>query len=79
MPMAPLETLRRRQLLSQRDLAQQAGVSLSTIYLTENGKSRPTLKVMRAICAVLGVQPTEVNEFRAALGATDPEPALAVA
>ncbi len=77
--MAPLETLRRRQLLSQRDLAHQAGVSLSTIYLTENGKSRPTLKVMRAICAVLGVPPTEVDEFRAALGATDAEPALAVA
>jgi DNA-binding XRE family transcriptional regulator len=66
--MAPLEVLRRQRLLSQRDLAQRAGIAQSTVYLIENGRTRPRLKVMRAICQALGVQPTDVDEFRAVIG-----------
>ena len=66
--MASLETLRRQRLLSQRDLAEKAKVAHSTVYLIEAGKTRPRLKVMRAICEALGVGPQDVDEFRAAVG-----------
>ncbi len=73
--MASLRTLRRRQLLSQRDFAQKAGLTPSTIYLIESGRTVPRLKVMRQICEALGVGPMEVDEFRLALeGAREPGP-----
>jgi transcriptional regulator with XRE-family HTH domain len=64
----PLATLRKRKLLSQRDLARQAGVALSTIYLIEAGKTeRVTFKVMRSVSEALGVAPETIVEFRRAL------------
>ncbi len=64
----PLATLRKRKLLSQRDLARAAGVALSTIYLLEAGKTeRATYKVMRSVSAALGVPPAAIAEFRRAL------------
>jgi transcriptional regulator with XRE-family HTH domain len=64
----PLATLRKRRLLSQRDLARTAGVALSTIYLLEAGKTeRATYKVMRSVSTALGVPPETVAEFRRAL------------
>lgn len=67
-PVQPLAALRRRRLLSQRDLARQAGVALSTIYLLEAGKTeRATFKVMRAVSQALGVPPDSIAEFRRAL------------
>jgi transcriptional regulator with XRE-family HTH domain len=68
---APLASLRKRKLLSQRDLAKQAGVALSTIYLLEAGKTeRASFKVMRAISAALGVPPESIAEFRRAMKLT---------
>ena len=65
---APLATLRKRRLLSQRDLARRAGVALSTIYLLEAGKTeRVTFKVMRRISDALGVEPDAIAEFRKVL------------
>jgi transcriptional regulator with XRE-family HTH domain len=64
----PLATLRKRKLLSQRDLARAAGVALSTIYLLEAGKTeRVTFKVMRSVSEALGVPPETIAEFRRAL------------
>ena len=65
--MPPLALVRRQKLLSQRDLAAEAGVTPSTIYLIENGRSVPRLRTMRAICDALQVEPSEVDEFRSAL------------
>jgi transcriptional regulator with XRE-family HTH domain len=63
--LAPLEVVRRRKLLSQRTLAERSGVSESTIFAIERGTSkRPRLEVMRKLCDALGVEPTEVDEFR---------------
>lgn len=54
--------------MSQRDLARQAGVALSTVYLIEAGRTeRVTFKVMRAVSDALGVAPETVEEFRRAL------------
>ena len=66
--MASLEMTRRRKLLSQRGLAERSGVSESTIYAIEGGKStRPRLEVMRKLCDALEVEPTDVDEFRRVL------------
>ena len=65
MPAEPLAAVRRRRLLSQRDLARQASVALSTIYLLEAGRTeRATFKVMRAVSEALGVPPDSIEEFR---------------
>ena len=64
-PAEPLATLRKRKLLSQRDLAARAGVALSTIYLLEKGNTaRVTFKVMRAVSEALGTPPERIAEFR---------------
>jgi transcriptional regulator with XRE-family HTH domain len=64
----PLASLRKRHLLSQRDLAHRAGVALSTVYLLEAGRTeRTTFKVMRAISDALGVPPDSIAEFRRTL------------
>src|SRR5438132_12077597 len=70
---APLATLRKRRLLSQRDLARQAGVALSTIYLLEAGKTeRVTFKVMRAVSQALGTPPESIAEFQRVINADLP-------
>jgi transcriptional regulator with XRE-family HTH domain len=66
--MTPLNVVRRRKLLTGRELAKRAGVSLSTIYKIENRHSQPTITVVRKIAQALEVDPLEVDEFRATLG-----------
>jgi transcriptional regulator with XRE-family HTH domain len=64
-PPAPLASIRKHQLLSQRALARQAGVALSTIYLLEAGRTaHATFKVMRAVSDALAVPPESIAEFR---------------
>jgi transcriptional regulator with XRE-family HTH domain len=75
-PAQPLASLRRRKLLSQRALARQAGVALSTIYLLEAGKTaHATFKVMRAVSDALGTPPDSIVEFRRVIDAL-PSPHL---
>jgi DNA-binding XRE family transcriptional regulator len=62
--MATLRGTRRNHLLSQRDLAKKAGITASTVYLIENGRTTPRLSVMRRVCAALAVNPQEIDEFR---------------
>jgi transcriptional regulator with XRE-family HTH domain len=72
----PLAAIRRRELLSQRALARQAGVALSTIYLLEAGKTEhATFKVIRAVSDALSVPPESIAEFRRVIDATpNPQP-----
>lgn len=54
--------------MSQRDLARQAGVTASTIYLIEGKKTTPRIKIMRLICDALGIEdPNSIDEFAEAL------------
>jgi transcriptional regulator with XRE-family HTH domain len=73
--MAKLSYVRRQKLLSQRDLAQRARITPSTIYLIESGRTRPQLRVMRRICDVLGVSPWDVDEFAESLNQQGVTPA----
>lgn len=65
--MPSLRELRILNLLSVRELARAAGVASSTVHLAEAGKAMPHAATMRKIAAALGVEPMEVDEFRAAI------------
>ena len=63
--MPALAALRRRRLLSQRELAKRAGVAPSSVYLIERRRTAPQLAVMRKILDALGLDnPADVDEFR---------------
>lgn len=65
--MRSLREIRSERLLSIRELAREAGVATSTIYLTESGRTTPRPAIVRRLAAVLGVDPLEVDEFRRAI------------
>jgi transcriptional regulator with XRE-family HTH domain len=62
--MASLRDLRAERLLSIRDLARRAAVAPSTVFLIETGRTIPRQRVARQIAAVLGVDPSEIDELR---------------
>ena len=59
-----LRQVRIQRLLTIRELACQADVAVSTIYLIEAGRTRPLFRVIRQIAAALNVEPNHVDEFR---------------
>lgn len=67
--MRSLREIRSERLLSIRELAREAGVATSTVYLTETGRTTPRPAIVRRLAAVLGVDPLEVDEFRRAIDA----------
>ncbi|HZU07059.1 MAG TPA: helix-turn-helix transcriptional regulator [Chloroflexota bacterium] len=65
--MVSLRQARVERLLSIRELAKQASVAPSTVYLIETGRSTPRLRVVRQLAAVLSRDPSEIDEFRRAI------------
>ena len=55
-----LKELREGRFLSQRDLAEKAGVNAVTIARLEGGKQEPTFRTIRKLAAALGVEPGEL-------------------
>jgi transcriptional regulator with XRE-family HTH domain len=55
-----LKELRARRLLSQRDLAEEAGVSPATIAKIETNKVEPNYRTLRKLVRVLDVEPSEL-------------------
>lgn len=62
-----LKDARTSKFLSTRDLAQAAGVSHSTVAAIESGRELPMLRTARKLAEALGIEPTDVDEFKAAL------------
>jgi predicted transcriptional regulator len=64
-----MSLLRRRRMLTQHGLAAQSGVSQGTIARIESGQ-RTDLRfgTMRKLASALGVEPSDVTEFRPSLG-----------
>jgi transcriptional regulator with XRE-family HTH domain len=59
-----LEEARLRRRLTQRALAAQSGVSLSTIQAIEAGRAgRVRFGTMEKLADVLGVEPEEIDDF----------------
>ena len=65
--MVSLRTQRLSNMLSQRDLAREAGVTQKTIVDVELGRIEPRLQTMRRLAAALRVEPLEIDEFRKAI------------
>jgi transcriptional regulator with XRE-family HTH domain len=65
--MTTLKEARAAKLLTIRELAVQAGVAPSTIYLIENRRSVPRFAMIRKLSAALDLEPTAVEEFAAAI------------
>jgi len=65
--MVTLRQARIEKLLTQRDLAVRAGISLSTVHLTETGQTIPRLMAVRKIAAALDVEPASIAEFAEAI------------
>lgn len=63
-PAIPLAEARKAAALSMPALARRSGVSLSTIYRIEYGKTRPRAHVVHALSSALGRAPGEIAEFR---------------
>jgi len=58
---AKLKQVREKRFLSQRDLAQKAGVSPTTILHLETGESpNPRLSTVRRIAEALGLDPNDL-------------------
>ena len=56
-----LAQVRRRQALSQGELAEKAGVSSSVVSLIERGKRRPRMRIIRALASALEMEPTAID------------------
>jgi len=62
--MAFAESLRRiraERFLSQRELARQAGLHAITVVRLEAGATAPSTRTVRALAAVLGVEPRDLT------------------
>ncbi len=65
--MVSLREARIRRLLSMRALAERAGVALNTVQFAESGRQVPRFASMRRIAAALEMEPTDIDELRAAI------------
>lgn len=72
--MPSLREMRAGRVLTVRALAERAGVSTRTIVLIEGQKSVPTFHTIQCLSRALAVEPTEVDEFRAAIQAAGQAP-----
>lgn len=57
-----LRHYRKRQALSQADLAIRAGVTRSTIISAETGQASPRPSTIRRLAEALGVSPSELQD-----------------
>ena len=66
--MDDLKALRRRQFLTQKELAERVGVTYQTIQAWEGGKSQPRLRHIPKLAAALGIEPAQVQAMFEAVG-----------
>lgn len=55
-----LREVRERELLTQEELAQRAGMTQTTISALELGKQEARISTVRRLAAALGVEPKEL-------------------
>lgn len=74
--MKPLREWRLAKVFSIGDLAKAAGVTRKTIIQIEYGRQLPRPLTIRRLSEALGVEATDVEEFKQALDALSKDPAL---
>ena len=57
---AKLKALRRRKMLSLRELGERSGVAFDNINKLENGQRRAQPRTLRKLAEALGVEPHEL-------------------
>jgi transcriptional regulator with XRE-family HTH domain len=62
-----LKQARMAQMFTVRGLAAAAGCSPHTVHEVEQGKRLPRFDTIRRLSAALGIEPTEIAEFRRVL------------
>jgi len=62
-----LKELRVRKVLTQKDLAELAGVAAVTIAAIERGIQLPSPRTSRKLAGALEVEPTEIDEVNEAI------------
>lgn len=63
MPHLPnLKRIRESQLMTQRELAEKAGVKIVTISRIENGRHQAMFSTVKALAGALGVDAAELME-----------------
>ena len=72
--MARLREVRAQRVLTIRALAAHAGVATRTVVEVEAGRVVPRFATVRKLSEALGVEPGEVDEFRAAIDAAAEDP-----
>jgi transcriptional regulator with XRE-family HTH domain len=55
-----IRSLRRRHGLTQRQLAERAGLSLEGVYTVEAGRKRPRATTIQLLAAALDVRPSDL-------------------
>jgi transcriptional regulator with XRE-family HTH domain len=63
-----IRELRQRKLLSQRELAEKAGVSETTIVKLETGATKPQPRTLRKIAEALGIGAEDMADLMAEAG-----------
>jgi transcriptional regulator with XRE-family HTH domain len=63
-----IRELRQRKLLSQRELAEKAGVSETTIVKLEMGATKPQPRTLRKIAEALGIGAEDMADLMAEAG-----------
>jgi transcriptional regulator with XRE-family HTH domain len=66
---------RRLRLLSQRELASEAGVVPKTVSNIESGRGNPLLSTIRKLAAALEMDALDIEEFRAVILGKEMTPA----
>ena len=59
---AKLRELRKRRVLTLRELEEVSGVSYNTVWRLENGRSQARPSTIRSLAGALGVEPGELVE-----------------
>ena len=62
-----LRELRITNVMTQKDLAERAGVAAITIAAIERGVQLPSPKTSRKLAEALGIEPTEIDEVKEAI------------
>ncbi|MBM4463690.1 MAG: helix-turn-helix transcriptional regulator [Chloroflexi bacterium] len=55
--------LRQQKMMTQREVAERAGITVTTLSRIENGKVNPTFKTIRNLAEVFGISPQEMREI----------------
>jgi putative transcriptional regulator len=53
--------LREKKFMTQRELAEKAGVTVETISRLENGKYKPRFSTIKKLAKALGVEPNMIE------------------